>query len=88
MTVLIPTIMIAMLSSLITYYCCVKSKGCYSPIVAGFPAISYKTAVSTSGVSSLEIKDNMTCGHVATTSENTLTSLGVMNQQPLTVLDA
>ena len=62
-TALVTTIIIAIISSLITYYCCVKPKGGYSPSTTGPPAL-YETPVPTSGVSSLEMKDNMAYGHV------------------------
>ena len=56
-------IITSILTFLITYYCCVKSKGDYSPSPTGLSAL-YETPISTSGVSSLEMKDNMAYGHV------------------------
>ena len=67
----------AIITFFITYYCCVKSKGSYSPSATGPPAL-YETPVSTSGVSSLEMKDNMAYGHVTIgTSGNIPTTLAV-----------
>ena len=63
----------AILSSLITYYCCVRSKEGHSPLVA-VTAGPYEIPVSTMKVSSLEMKDNMAYGHVTIdTSGNTST---------------
>ena len=62
-TAIVTAIITAIVSSLITYYCCIKSKGGYSPSAIGSPAL-YETPVSTSGVSSLEMRDNMAYGHV------------------------
>ena len=59
----ITAVVTAIISCLITYYCCVKSKEGYLPSPTDPPAL-YKTPVSTSGVSSLEMKDNMAYGHV------------------------
>ena len=60
----------AIITFIITYYCCIKSKGGNSSSTTGHPVI-YDTPVSTSGVSSLEMKDNMAHGHVTIgTSEN------------------
>ena len=44
-------------------YYCIRSKRRYSPspVIAHFPMAT--TTVSTSGVSSLEMKDNMAYGH-------------------------
>ena len=53
----------AIITFIITYYCCIKSKGGNSSSTTGPPVI-YDTPVSTSGVSSLEMKDNMAYGHV------------------------
>ena len=66
-SVLITALVTAIISCLITYYCCVKSKEGYSPS----PTVLYEIPLSTSGVSSLEIKDNMAYGYVTIgTSEN------------------
>ena len=62
-TVPITSVITAIVSSLITYYCCIKSKGGYYPSATAPPAV-YEIPVSTSGVSSLEMKDNMAYGHV------------------------
>ena len=51
----------AILSSFITYYCCVKFKRIYSPSVAGPP---------NNGASQLEMKDNVAYGHVTTDNGN------------------
>ena len=53
----------AVITILIAYCCCFKSKGAYSPSATGIPALS-ETPVSTSGMSSFEMKDDMACGHV------------------------
>ena len=53
----------AIVSIIISYYCCIKSKGHYTPSATG-PGL-YETPVFTSGVSSLEMKDNMAYGHVS-----------------------
>ena len=62
-TSVITAIITAIITIVITYFCCVKSKGGYTPSVTGLPAL-YETPISTSGVSSLEMKDNMAYGHV------------------------
>ena len=62
----------AILSSLITYYCCVRSKEGHSPLVA-VTAGPYEIPVSTMEVSSLEVNDNMAYGHVTIDSGNTST---------------
>ena len=59
MTVIVTTV----ITLIITYYCCIKSKGGNSSSTTGPPVI-YDTPVSTSGASSLEVKDNMAYGHV------------------------
>ena len=65
------------MSSLVTYYCCVKSKGGYSPSVVS-TSVLYDIPVSTKNVSSLEMKDNMAYGHVTIgTSGNVPTTLAV-----------
>ena len=46
----------AVITIVIIYYCCIKSKGGYFLSATGPPAL-YETPVSTSGVSSLEMKD-------------------------------
>ena len=53
----------AVITIVIIYCCCVKSKGGYSPSPTG-PPVLYETPVSTSGMSSFEMKDNMAYGHV------------------------
>ena len=58
----ITAVITAIVSIVTSYYCCIKSKGGYTPSATG-PAL-YETPVSTSGVSSLEMKDNMAYGHV------------------------
>ena len=74
-TAIMTAIITAILSSLITFYCFFKSKGGYSPSATGPPAL-YEPPVSTSGVSSLEMKDNMAYGHVTIdTSGNIPTSV-------------
>ena len=70
----IAVLITAILSSLITYYCCVRSKEDYSPSSIVPAALDYETPISTKDLSSLEIKDNMAYGHVTFgTSGNTLT---------------
>ena len=59
MTVIVTTV----ITFIITYYCCIKSKGGNSPLTTGPPVI-YDTPVFTSGASSLEMKDNIAYGHV------------------------
>ena len=54
-TAIVTAITTVVLSSFITYYCCLKSKRSYSPSVTGPP---------NSGVSQFEMKDNMAYGHV------------------------
>ena len=63
----------AILSSLITYYCCVRSKEGHSPSATAL-AGPYEIPVSTMEVSPLEMKDNLAYGHVTIdTSANTST---------------
>ena len=65
------SIIIAVISSLITYYCCVKTKAHYSISHTNTPAVAeYETPVSTttSDKSVLELKDNMAYGQVMTTN--------------------
>ena len=72
----------AILSSLITFYCFFKSNRGYSPSATGPPA-PYETPVSTSGVSSLEMKDNMAYGHVTiSTSGNISTTSTIYETVP------
>ena len=73
----ITAVITAIVSIITSYYCCVKSKGGYTPSGTG-PPILYETPVSTSGVSSFEMKDNMAYGHVTiSTSGNGPTTLAV-----------
>ena len=58
----ITAVITAIVSISTSYYCCIKSKGGYTPSATG-PAL-YETSVSTNGMSSLEMKDNMAYGHV------------------------
>ena len=59
------TAVITAIITIVITYCCVKSKGGYSPSTTGpGPPALYEIPVSTSGVSSLEMKDNMAYGHV------------------------
>ena len=67
----ITAIITAIVSIIISYYCCVKSKGGYSPSATGPPAL-YETPVSTSALSSLEMKNNMAYGHV------TIATIGII----------
>ena len=70
----ITAVITTIISSLITYYCYIKSRGGYSSSSTGLPA-PYETPVSTSGMSSIEMKDNMAYGHVTIgTSGNISTS--------------
>ena len=63
----------AIVSWLVTSYCCVKSKGVYSPSATS--TALYEIPVSPKGVSSLEMKDNMAYGRVTIdTSGNILTT--------------
>ena len=59
----ITAVITAIVSIITSYYCCIKSKGGYSPSATA-PSVLYETPVSTSGMSSLEMKDNMAYGHV------------------------
>ena len=59
----ITAVITAIVSIITSYYCCIKSKGGYSPSATGPPAL-YETPVSISGMSSLVMKDNMAYGHV------------------------
>ena len=59
----ITAIITAIVSIITSYYCCIKAKESYSPSATGPPA-PYETPVSISGVSPLEMKDNMAYGHV------------------------
>ena len=68
----IAVLITAILSSLITYYCCVRSKEGHSPLVA-VTAGPYEIPVSIMEVSSLEVNDNMAYGHVTIDSGNTST---------------
>ena len=64
----------AILSSFITYYCCVRSKESYSPSAVVPVGLDYEIPISTKDVSSLEMKDNMAYGPVTIgTSGNTST---------------
>ena len=54
----------AILSSFITYYCCVQSKESYSPLSVVPVGLDYEIPISTKDVSSLEMKDNLAYGHV------------------------
>ena len=62
--------MASILSSIITYYCCVRSVRSYGVVkntlsVTNRPAAAdYETPVKSSG---LEMKDNMAYGHVTST---------------------
>ena len=60
-TAVVTVILTAIVFSLICY--CIRSKGSYSPspVTAHFPLAT--TTVSTSGVTSYEMKDNMAYGH-------------------------
>ena len=76
-TAIVTAVITSIISSLVTYYCCFKSKGDY-PLSATGPSALYETPVSTSGVSSLEMKDNMAYGHVTIgTSGNISTTTAV-----------
>ena len=59
----ITAVITAIVSIITSYYCCIKAKESYSPSATGSPA-PYETPVSISGVSLLEMKDNMAYGHV------------------------
>ena len=59
----ITSITTAIMTILIIYYCCIKFKGGYSLSVTGLSTL-YEFPVSTSGMSSFEMKDNMAYGHV------------------------
>ena len=60
----VTAIITAIITIFISNYCYIKSKGSYSPSATACSAL-YETPVSTSGVSSLEMKDNMAYGHVS-----------------------
>ena len=68
--------------------CCIKSKGSYSHSTTGpGPPVLYEIPVSISGVSSLEMKDNMACGHLTIgTSGNIPTITGVYDTVTMQVL--
>ena len=72
------SIITAVISSLITYYCCVKTKAHYSISHTNTPAVAeYETPVltaTTSGKGVLELKDNMAYGQVMTTNRQTNTT--------------
>ena len=72
------SIITAVISSLITYYCCVKTKAHYSISHTNTPAVAeYETPVSTTTTSDkgvLELKDNMAYGQVMTTNRQTNTA--------------
>ena len=73
----ITAVLTAIVSIITSYYCCVKSKGGYTPSATG-PPVLCRTPVSTSGVSSLEMKDNVAYDHVTIgTSGNTPTTSAV-----------
>ena len=60
----ITAVITAIVSIIISYYCCIKSKGSYSPSATAPPVLN-GTPISTSGVSSLEMKDNVAYSNVA-----------------------
>ena len=72
------SIITAVISSLITYYCCVKTKAHYSISHTNTPAVAeYETPISTtttSGKGVLELKDNMAYGQVMTTNRQANTT--------------
>ena len=69
----ITAVITAITTILIAYCCCYKSKGGYTPSATGPPAL-YETPVSTSGMSSLEMKDNMAYGHVTIGTSGNITA--------------
>ena len=72
------SIITAVISSLITYYCCVKTKAHYSISHTNTPAVAeYETPISTTtsiGKGVLELKDNMAYGQVMTTNRQANTA--------------
>ena len=73
----ITAVITAIITIVITCYCCIKSKGGY-PLSTTHPPTLYETPISTKGVSSLEMKDNMAYGHVTIdTSKNIPTTSAV-----------
>ena len=75
-TAIVTAVITAIMSSLVTSYCCVKSKGSYSSSATS-PSALYETPVSISGMSSLEMKDNMAYGHVTIDSRKIPTTSAV-----------
>ena len=63
-TLVIAVLITAILSSLITYYCCVRSKEGISPLPTVSAGLDYEIPISIKDLSSLEMKDNMAYGHV------------------------
>ena len=57
----------------IAYYCCIKSKGGYFPSATS-PSALYETPGFTSGMSSLEMKDNLAYGHVTIGANGNITT--------------
>ena len=72
------SIITAVISSLITYYCCVKTKAHYSISHTNTAAVAeYETPISTtatSGKGVLELKDNMAYGQVMATNRQANTT--------------
>ena len=71
------SIITAVISSFITYYCCIKTKAHYSISHTNTLAVAeYETPVSTttSGKGVLELKDNMAYGQVVTTNRQANTT--------------
>ena len=82
-TATVTAVITTILSSLITYYCYIKSKGGYPPSITDPPAL-YETPVSTSGMSSLEMKDNMAYGHVTIGTSRNIPTISVVHDTIVT----
>ena len=59
----ITAVITAIVSIIISYYCCIKSKGGYSPSATA-PSVPNGIPVSTSGMSSFEMEDNVAYSNV------------------------
>ena len=70
-------IVLTVIAFIIAYYCCIKSKGCNSPSTTDPPVI-YDIPVFTSGVSSLEMKDNIAYDHVTIDTSGKIPSATVV----------
>ena len=76
-TAIVTAIVTTVITFILTYYCCIKSKCGNSPSTTDPPVI-YDTPVFTSGVSSLEMKDNMAYGRVSIDTSGNIPSATVV----------